>query len=196
MNTPKTGIRTILAAAAAGALVLGSAAGVSAAPKVPSPAQGPKAGSMQLRMVDVHNGFINVNPAAKHRDLKLKANVWDSVKASNPTHVDIVLAQYDKKGVKSTENIKFAEQTVALTLKGKAKKSQNYRAVLKGADVAAAVTGLAVGDSILICLADADLMGGTNVKDNKKQVTKKIGRDCVKVVNLDPEATESASDDK
>ena len=194
MNT-RSALRSVLAAAAAGALVLGSAGAVTAHP---GKAKGKaKQEYMQLRMVDVHNGFLNVNPAAKHRDIKVKALVRDTVKASDPTDVSVVLAHYAAKGTPAVPPL-INDVTVKLELKSKAgKKSQKYRAVVEGDALAEALAEvLPVGATTYVCLKDASLEGA-NVKDPAKQVAKKLerGRDCFRVVNIAPDLTKSKSDD-
>jgi hypothetical protein len=188
-------MRTVLAAAAAGALVLGSAGAATA-----GPGKAKKAGKqeyMQLRMVDVHNGFLNVHPDAKHRDIKVKALVRDTVKASDPTDVSVVLAHYAAKG-KPADPALIEDVTVKLELKSKiGKKTQKYRAVVEGDDLALALAAvLPVGATTYVCLKDATL-AGDSVKDPAKQVAKKIkrGRDCFRVVNMAPDLTKSTSDD-
>lgn len=197
MNT-KTAMRNVLAAAAAGALVLGSAGAATA-----GPGKGKKTGKaeyMQLRMVDVHNGFLNVHPQAKHRDIKVKALVRDTVKGSDPTDVSVVLAHYDAKGTPAAPAL-IEDQTVKLELKGKpGKKTQKYRAVVKGDDLASALVGVVgEGDTTYVCLKDASLTAATGVqiKDPRKQVAKKLQRqrDCFRVVNVAPDMTKSTSDD-
>jgi hypothetical protein len=200
MNSTKTGMRTVLAAAAAGALLLGSAGGAMAHPTKSDKTHGP-AGYIQLRMADVHNGFINVNPNAKHRDLKVKANVRDTDKINNPDGVKLTLAQFDMKGGTAVVDPMVANQVIELTTKSKAgKKSLNYRGVLKGDDLVKALTDgatlkLLPGQTILLCLAEAEVTAPVEVKAPKRQVTKKLGRDCVRVVNVDPTTTTSHSDD-
>lgn len=205
MNTTKTGMRSILAAAAAGALVLGSAAGVAVAKPAAKPAA--KTGYMQVKMADVHNGYVNVNPAATHRVTKLKANVWDSVKGQAPTSVTFTLTQYDAKGGKpvAAPAIPLGPVTLATTAKVD-KKSKNYKGEI---DIYAALDALGepaksnalaaiAAAPVLVCLDKVEMAVPTIddplttdvetilVKDPKRQVTNKIGRDCVKVVNVAP----------
>ncbi len=197
MTTLSTGTRTVLATAAAAALVLGSAGGALA-----HPGKAKKSGKqeyMQLRTVDAHNGFINVNPKAKHRDLKLKANVRDTVRAADPTSVTVTLAHFDARRVPATAPL-LDPMPVALALKGKAgKKSQNYRATVDGDVIAGLLaTKVPVGSSVLVCISAAGLTAadGVTVKAPRRQVERKLGRDCVRVVNIDPTTTKSRSDDR
>jgi hypothetical protein len=161
------------------------------------PAESGKKEYMQLRMVDVHNGFLNVHPNAKHRDIKVKALVRDTVAASNPTSVSVVLAHYEAKG-KPAVPAAIADQPVSLQLKSKAgKKSQMYRGVADGDALAALLAPVVKpGTTTFICLKSATLDGAMGIAP-AKQVAKKIerGRDCFRVVNVDPDLTKGESDD-
>jgi hypothetical protein len=208
MNTNRTGMRTVLAAAAAGALIMGSAAGAMA---VPGHKADPKTGYMQVKMVDVHNGFVNIHPDAAHRLIKAKANVRDTVKTQTPDGLTFTLAQYSKKGdgnkVEAAAAV-VSPMTIVLTTKASAdKKSKNYNGTL---DVYAAIEAIVdpvqkaatkaaiAAAPVLLCLdvVDLDAPDGVTEKPFTKQVNKKIGTDCVRVVNVDPKSTDSHSDDK
>jgi hypothetical protein len=164
-------MRTILSAAAAGALIIGSAAGAMAA----KPDTTMK-GVMKVRMANVHNGSFELNSTAPVT-VRAKVNVWDSVKTAEPTSVTITLAQYDKKGGTMITPGLTATSVMATNARLD-KKSKNYYADIDLSSLKASVTAVPV----TLCLYKVELVG-TNVKEQKRQVTKKVGTDCITVVN-------------
>jgi hypothetical protein len=208
MNTPKTGMRTLLAAVAAGALVLGSAAGVSAAP---GKGKGPKAPKPQLQVVNIKgHSPVNVFDVATDdgngmslRALTLRATVRDKAKAvEGDATVKVMLDAFNKK-VAGTELTGFEPIEVILTPKStKSKVNKHYEATLAfTTDQAAALKALLTQDSTpYLCIADADVVGYDN-ETQSKQTQKRLGnrgkavRDCVKIVAVDPTTTKTTKDD-
>lgn len=198
MNTTKNGMRSVLAAAAAGALVIGSASGAMATPNHGHHVAKGQAAYMQLTKVDIHrHSPINVNAAAVTRDLKVRATVRDTDKVNDPASVTVVLASYDKR--KGAVTAAATPITVNLALKRTKHKAKDYVGTVAAADLKAAVNAanLAVGSKILLCIQSADLTAtaGT-VRPDAKQVTKKEnGGDCVRIVNVVPSQTKTKTDD-
>ena len=208
MNTPKTGMRTVLAAAAAGALVLGSAAGVSAHP---GKGKGPKTPKPQLQVVNIKgHSPLNVfdittddGTGMSLRALTLRATVRDRVKPVDPAAtVQVTLDAFSKK-VAGTELDGFDAFEVTLTPKStKSKVNKRFEATYTFTpDQAAALAGLlAVDATPYLCIADADVVGYDNEtwsNQTKKRLGKKgkAVRDCVKIVKVDPKTTKTTKDD-
>lgn len=178
MNNTKHGIRTLLASAAAGALVIGSASGALAHPVKPkAPA---KPGTIALRTVDIHrHAPINI-AGPETQKVKLRANVWDTDKSKDAV-VTVVLAQYDKR--RGTAGAATLSKELAPVTKDKRKKSKNYAATVSLSDIKTLLgAGVpAVGKITYLCIKDVSAPESTR---EWKQVTKKEnGGDCVKIVN-------------
>jgi hypothetical protein len=178
MNTTKHGMRTLLASAAAGALVIGSASGALAHPAKPkAPA---KPGTIALRTVDIHrHAPINI-AGPETQKVKLRANVWDTNKDKDTT-VTILLAQYDKR--RGTAGATELSKPLAQVTKDKRKKSKNYSATVSLSEIKTLLgEGVpAAGKVTYLCIKDVSAPESTRTW---KQVTKKPkGGDCVKIVN-------------
>jgi hypothetical protein len=183
MTTTKH-MRTVLAAAAAGALVLGSAGGAIAAPKAPKASNG----YMQVRMVNVYNAPVNIALGTSARKVKIQANVWDSVRNAAPSSLTVDIAQYDAKGKPTTDGI-LLDDVVLTTKAGPDKKSKKYRGEV---DLVAALQGVTLpATPVLMCLHSVDLTvpNGVEEKKDRRQVTNKIGRDCFTVTNVAPQTS-------
>ena len=167
-------MRTVLAAAAAGALIIGSAAGAMAA----KPEANTMKGVMKVRMVNIHNGTFDLEAPAT---VKAKVNVWDSVKKMEPKSVTVTLAQYEAKGGKMVENGLTITSPAMSTKAGTDKKSKNYYGAIDLAALASKVTTVPV----ILCLSEVTLEVPANVTlgNQKRQVANKLGRDCITVVN-------------
>jgi hypothetical protein len=199
MNT-STSMRTILAAAAAGALVLGSAAGVASAK--PSTPKGPKAGYLQVTKVDFHrHSPANVFANATTRDLQLRATVRDTARAegADPTSVTVTVAQYTKK---RGDLVSTGFTTdVTLDLNKPKKNEKTYKGAVPGSEIRAwfttAPNALPVGATAYVCIKDIVLVGpaGITRPDKKPVLKKENGGDCIKVVNVDPATTDTKTDD-
>ena len=203
MNT-STSMRTILAAAAAGALVLGSTAGVATA-KPSKPAPAPK-----IQSVSIHDHSpINVFSVDSAREIQVRATVRytkGQVPVAAPVST-VTLAAYAKK----VQAPAVAPLTAAFTAENlpyysNTKKDLRLRTVgykldqaevdaLKVALVAAAPTK----SKVYLCISDVFVTG---VTEQSKKVDKRLGdakgkavRDCVKVINVDPKTTETTKDD-
>jgi hypothetical protein len=207
MNT--TLLRSTLAAATAGALVLGSAAGAVAAP---GKGKGPKTPKPSLTVVNIKghaplNVFDIVDDAngVSLRDLKLRATVRDKAKTSvDPAQdtVTITLDAYSKK-VSGTELDGFDPITVTLARKNtKSKVNKRYQAThVFTTDEAAALAAVqAANPKAYLCISDADAVG-YDAESQSKQTRKRLGkrgkavRDCVKIINVDPTTTKTTKDD-
>ena len=85
MNTNRTGMRTVLAAAAAGALIMGSAAGAMAAPASDKPA--PQA-TVKLQSVSI-NGHSPINVSTRDAQARaIKFVTCARPRARTPATVD------------------------------------------------------------------------------------------------------------
>jgi len=192
-------MRTVLAAAAAGALIIGSAAGAMA-DENPAPAVAP-APVVKIQKVDIHrHSPINVDKA---RNLKVRMTVRTPGKAPVITAASVTLAQFTKKvgGVltpastiapivltdfKITPN---ADGTV-YSLKGAipAKKLTDLGTVAAGAPLGT-LPQLGEGKSALLCISAADTTPAATVwsKQTMKRLgdasVKKVVRECVKIYN-------------
>src|SRR5512141_3126031 len=94
--TECTGMRMIVATAAAGALIVGSAVGAVAAPGKGKPAK--KTGNIQISKVDIkRHSPINVDSVATARNLKLSVTLRDTDPSASVTNVTVTLAQFDNK---------------------------------------------------------------------------------------------------
>jgi hypothetical protein len=194
-------MRTVLAAAAAGALIMGSAAGAiadDATTTTPTVAPAPV---VKIQTVDIHrHSPINVDKA---RSLKVRMTVRTSP-SETPlvTSASVTLHQYTKKvGGKLTEPTSIVEIPVTLmptaTTVGKdgtviSLKGEVAKEVLAGLGTATApaLPAIAEGKSALLCITTAttaptqesawskQTMKRLAAKDVKKPV-----RECVKVFN-------------
>jgi hypothetical protein len=198
-------MRTVLAAAAAGALIMGSAAGAMAAPKE-KPAPTPK-----IQSVSIHgHSPINVFNVDSAREIKLRATlrytrgktpvkelapatqVWldtftkkvAGTPITTPDTPTIIVNPLDwswqnKKDVRYTETYKLTvEQVASLQV-----------AVAEAAKTQA---------KVYLCISNVAAEGVTS---KSTKVMKRLGekgkpvRDCVKVINVDPKTTKTTKDD-
>jgi hypothetical protein len=203
MNTNRTGMRTFLAAAAAGALIMGSAAGAMATPK-DKPADKP--GYVQLTKVDFHrhspvNVYTNLADPTKSavtRDLVLRATVRDTAKATgaDPTSVKVTVAQYTKKHGDFV--LGGFTKEVTLDLNKTKKNEKTYKGTVLGTDLKTAFASLLAGGMAYVCIDNAVVSApeGVTVANDRKMVTKKEkGGDCVRIINQAPDDTKTKSDD-
>ncbi len=172
-------MRTVLAAAAAGALVMGSASGAAMAKGKPDTST--MKGVMKVRMVNIHNGTFDLKSPAS---VRAKVNVWDSVKKMEPTSVTVTLAEYTAKGGEMVLDGLTVTSPTMSTKAGMDKKSKNYYGAIDLGALASKVTAVPV----ILCLSKVTLEVPTDVTlgGQRSQVTKKIGRDCITVVNTTP----------
>ena len=208
MNTNKTGMRTALAAAAAGALILGSTGGAIADPVK---AKGPKS-VVQLQSVNIHGhslvNFFDVSETESNsvRDIKFRATVRDKKDVvGNASSVLVTVGLFDKKvdgSPVAVDGLTFDELTLALTKEKK--RSKRYSATMSLSPTQSAPIKGYLAQAMTktyLCIADADL-DWTGDVTNSKQVRKRLGkgdrkpvRDCVKLVDVDPSLTKTESDD-
>jgi hypothetical protein len=208
MNINRTGMRTVLAAAAAGALILGSAAGATATPSKGKPEA--KAGYLQATKVDFHrhspvNVFGVTTPDiaddATSRDVKVRATVRDTSKTVDPTSVKVTVSQYEKGKPRTLTPAGFTVDVPLATVKTK-KHEKVYSGILTGASLRTAFATLPVGAVAYVCIADLKMDvtvpagDKTTIKADRKHVTKKEnGGSCIKVINVDPTTTKTERDD-
>ena len=204
MNITTTGTRTVLAAAAAGALILGSAGGSVAAP---DKAQGPKAKSTtqttKLQNVNIkRHTKIDLTNVNEETAIKLRAKVRYSAKVSSEEALPsfgIALGVFDKK-VNGTfvEGSDSAAAPVELKAKKRDRKVQFYAGEAVIADVWSAgqlealTAAVAANGKAYICTYSVDTTFDAfsmqtrkrlGVKADGSDFTKKTVRDCVKVVD-------------
>jgi len=194
-------MRTVLAAAAAGALVLGSAGGATAHPHKSDKAQGPKA-SKSEPMTKLQNVNIKGHKKIDLADvdattaIKLRAKVRHSNKvksADAPESVGMTLAVYNKK-VNGTmvDGSESAAADLGLKDRKKARKNQFYAGsaviseVWSPAQVAVLAGEVAANGKAFICISDVTDDFDKYSKQTRKRLdmdVKRPVRDCVKVVN-------------
>ncbi|HEX6887875.1 MAG TPA: hypothetical protein VF143_07195 [Candidatus Nanopelagicales bacterium] len=208
MNTTKHGLRTVLAAVAAGTLVLGSAAGATAKGKpetVPAPQKNDRVVSVSIK----GHAPINLATAPDAAAIKLRAKLWDPNKDSKATTISVKLGVYTKKVGGNLLNLGTVEaplaaplsQAVPLTLQpgDETRKVKDYAANpgVKGEPPAlwtAAQLGLVAaaldpGEKAYVCIAEVSVSPATKYS---MQVKKRLGmkgkavRDCVKVIDSTP----------
>jgi predicted secreted protein len=190
MNTTKHGMRTVLAATAAGALVLGSAAGVATA----KPAKTAPVPTIKTISIKGH-APIDLATVTAETKIKLRASVRDGSKTATTEKVVMTLGVYTKKvrGQVVPGSIPSASVNLVSTSTTKTKRFAGD-AVLATIWDANAVntlkTALKPGDRAYICIASADLQPSTT-EQQSKIVKKRLStvRDCVKVIDTTPETT-------
>lgn len=201
-------MRTLLVAAAAGALALGSVAGATAAP-------GRKANDKPvLQVVNiVGHSPLNVfdvtmdKTTMSVRPLTVRATVrYNGVTPPLPT-ISVTLDAYSKK-VRGTDLTKETA-IISMTLNPKITRSKvntHYQAThqFKEAEATAMKAALATSTRAYLCISTADVTGydypngwdwSTQTRmrmniDNVKPV-----RECVRIINIDPTKTATTKDD-
>jgi hypothetical protein len=206
MNT-NTVMRNVLAAAAAGALVLGSAGAATAGP---DKAKGPKVTSSagattKLAKVDIKgHKKIDLAQVDETTAVKLRAKVRYSKKTEATdalASLGLKLAVYDKKvNGMMVEGSESSAAELALKTKSKAKKNQFYAgeatilSVWTEGQVKALADAVAANGKAYICISSVDTgvtfdkySTQTRKRLAKKadgsDITRKPVRECVKVVN-------------
>lgn len=207
MNTTKNGMRVLLASAAAGALVLGSAAGAATAKGKPETAPAPQT-TVKLQSVSIKGhapldlGTADLSTAA----INLRATVRDPKRVvvtsgDAAAKVEVGLAIFTRKTgdpkkymVPGTETI-VPGTMLLVTDASKASKNKKYTGAAKltavwTVDQLAAVDKIVnPGTKAYACIWTADVVGVDNEKKSTK-VKKRLStvRDCVKVVDstVDP----------
>lgn len=202
MNTDKTGMRTVLAAAAAGALIMGSAAGAMATGKPdskPAPQTTVKLQSVSIKghkTIDV----VTTNPATLLA-INVRATVWDPKDVAKSTEtVTFTLAAYTKKV--NGEEVKDVTpfESAALIVSRPTKKSDRFAGsvALSATTIAQLQTYLTKDAKTYLCVSDATVT--PEVAKYSMQVQKRLGvkgpatdakvkttvRDCVKVIDSTP----------
>lgn len=202
MNTTKYGMRALLASAAAGALVLGSAAGVATAKGKPDSAPAPQS-TVKLQSVSIkgHSTIdVGVKPAAT---VNVRTTIWDPKNVlQDKATVVLTLAAYTKKvNGQLVEAIKPIE-VPALTAGKMTKKTDRYvgSVTLSDDTIGQLQSFLGKDQKTYLCISTATVdpaVGKYSVKVQKRLGVKgpqadaklvKPVRDCVKVVDstIDP----------
>jgi hypothetical protein len=192
-------MRTVLAAAAAGALVLGSAGGAMAHPHTSDKARGSTASEPVSRLLNVNikrHEKIDLADVTDTTALRLRAKVHNSkkVKAEDALEsVHVTLAVYDRKfSVDAVKDSESTEAELTLKVKRKAQRNQFYAgsAVISqvwGEDqVAALAAAVAEDGKAYICISGVTEDFDRYSKQTRKRLdmgVKRPVRDCVKVVN-------------
>jgi hypothetical protein len=209
MNTTGKGMRTLLVAAAAGALVIGSVAGATAAPGRKSNDKPVLqvvniAGHTPLNVFDVS---ITDGTTTSVRPLTLRATVrYRALTPPLPT-ISITLDAYSKKvrGSDLTPSGSITTVTLQPKLTG-SKVNTYYQAThLFTVDEAKAMKDvLATSKRAYLCISTADVTGYTypNGWDWSTQTRKRLNignvkpvRECVKIIDIDPTKTVTTKDD-
>jgi hypothetical protein len=204
-------MRSVLAAAAAGALVLGSAAGVTAKGKpdtVPAPQKNDRVVSVSIK----GHAPIDLAKVSDGAAIKLRAKLWDPKRDSEGTTIALKLGVYTKKtggaplnvGTESAPVEAPLSAAVPLTLQpgDEKRKVKDYTgsALLKAAapavpvwtpeEIALVAAALDPGEKAYICIAAA-AVDPVDTKMSVK-VKKRLGmkgkavRDCVKIIDSTP----------
>jgi hypothetical protein len=209
MNTTGKGMRTLLVAAAAGALVLGSVAAATAAPGG-KPNDKPVlqvvniAGHSPLNVFDVS---VSDGTTMSDRPLTLRATVrYRAMTPPLPTS-SVTLDVYSKKvrGTDLTPGTAITTVTLQPKVTG-SKVNTYYQAThqFTGAEAQAMKSVLATSKRAYLCIATADVTGYTypNGWDWSTQTRKRLNignvkpvRECVKIIDIDPTKTLTTKDD-
>lgn len=206
MNNTKNGMRAFLASAAAGALILGSAAGAATAkpstPKGPKPAKPAVTDVVRFQSVSIKGHRpIDLAKVDATTALKLRATVQHRVKVASDqaASISVTLGVYTKRVNGSVVPGTVPSDAVALApvVRAKPKRVQNFKgnAVLatiwEGTEVDALKALLKPGDKAYICIATAT--PSFVVDKYSMQVRKRLAkdvkrpvRDCVKVIDSTP----------
>ncbi len=202
MNT--TSIRrSALATAAAGALVLGSAAGVSAAPKGPKHRPAPQ-NNDRVVSVSIHgHAPIDLAKVTATSALSLRAKVWDPNRDGQARTVAVTLGVFTKRvggtkvqlgGVAAPDS---ASVPLALRAGHEQRKVKGYvgSAVLASVwtpeQVGALKTALKPGDKAFVCISTLTVDPAAkyaHIVNKRLGLAKgKAVRDCVRVTDSTPE---------
>lgn len=208
-------MRTVLAAAAAGALILGSAGGVVADPdKAKGPNKSDKQTITKLQTINIKRHKV-IDLAAPPKTIALRAKVWNPDRKGADRTVALTLGVFTKK-VEGEPFMLPAEPAeiaapdskavdVPLLKKDTKKKVKRYRtsAMIVGdlweADqIAALAEALKPGERAYICIKAVDV--DPQVDKYSTQVKKRLGelpdgsnykkktvRDCVRVIDSTPD---------
>jgi hypothetical protein len=209
MNTTGKGMRTLLVAAAAGALVLGSVAGATAAP-------GRKSNDKPVLQVvnivghsplNVFDVSITDLTTMSVRPLTLRATVrYKAMTPPLPT-ISVTLDAYSKKVSGTDLTPGTAITTVTLQPKPTGSKVNTYYQATHPFSVAEAEAMkalLVTSKTAYLCISTADVTGYTypNGWDWSIQTQKRLNignfkpvRECVKIINIDPTKTLTTKDD-
>jgi hypothetical protein len=202
-------MRTLLVAAAAGALVLGSVAGATAAPGRNSNDKPVLqvvniAGHTPLNVFDVS---IADGTTMSVRPLTLRATVrYREMSPPLPT-ISVTLDAYSKKvrGTDLTPGTAITTVTLQPKVTG-SKVNTYYQATheFTGAEAQAMKAVLATSKRAYLCISTADVTGYTypNGWDWSTQTRKRLNignvkpvRECVKIIDIDPTKTLTTKDD-
>ncbi|HYO17241.1 MAG TPA: hypothetical protein VES02_01050 [Dermatophilaceae bacterium] len=209
MNTTGKGMRTLLVAAAAGALVLGSVAGATAAPGRKSNDKPVLqvvniAGHSPLNVFDVSSAD---GTTMSVRPLTLRATVRYRAMTSPLPTISVTLDAYSKK-VRGTDLTPGASITT-LALQPKLTGSTvntYYQAthLFSVVEAEAMKAALATSTRAYLCISTADVTGYAypNGWDWSTQTRRRLNignvkpaRECVKIINVDPTKTLTTKDD-
>lgn len=210
MNTMKSAMRTVLAATAAGALVLGSAGGAIAHPTKKSTPAEPKLQSVSIK----GHSPVNVFSITSDRTITVRATVRYAKATPEvmPTGT-VTLAAYTKKvnGDPITLATDALEPITAdLASSSKTKRDVRLKAeiALLETQVGALQAAVAANTKVYLCIAAASVTESAaedapSIDGKSTKVKKRLGlkgkkpvRDCVKVISVDPTTTETTADDE
>jgi hypothetical protein len=189
-------MRTVLAAAAAGALILGSAAGAMAAPATKGkPVKDPY---VKIQTIDLHrHSPINVDSVSTARDLKFSVVIRDKDSTATVTKVTVTLAQYDAKSSVSPTVVTAPAKTLTLTGDSTSVKNRKNSSTFKGVFTKEQLVALGVteGTTARMCISAVtpditDTDGTETVVTKSTQTVRRLGegtkkpvRECVRLVN-------------
>jgi hypothetical protein len=197
-------MRTVLAAAAAGALLLGSAGGAMATAK-DKPAPAPK-----VQSVSIHgHSPVNVFSVDSAREITLRATLryasGKTPEKGKAPATEVWLDTFSKK-VAGTPILTPDTPTIKepLVWAWQNKKDVRYTTAFKlTADEvtslqAAVAEATKTQTKVYLCISD---VAAADVTDMSTKVMKRLGekgkavRDCVRVINMDPKLTDTTKDD-
>jgi hypothetical protein len=208
MNTTGKGMRTLLVAAAAGALVLGSVAGATAAPGRKSNDKPVLevvniVGHSPLNVFDVITDLTTTSV----RPLTLRATVrYRAMTPPLPT-ISVTLDAYSSKvwGKDLTPSGSITKVTLEPKLTGSTVNTY-YQAThpFTDAEAKAMKDVLATSKRAYLCISTADVTGytypngwnwSTQTRERLNIGNVKPARECVKIINIDPTKTLTTKDD-
>jgi hypothetical protein len=194
-------MRTVLAAAAAGALIMGSAAGAMAAAPSAKTDKNLYVHSVSIKghsPLNVFDAETSVTPTTTLRDIAVRVSVRDK-KSTYDAPSAVVTVELDayRKKVSSKSAVGLLATPISVTLEDlpadSAKWDRFGGAVAVTADQAAELKALIMPDSpkVYLCISDVTVSGvnntSTKVKKRINPAKGKVVRDCVKVINVSPD---------
>ncbi len=185
-------MRTVLAAAAAGALIMGSAAGAAVAKGKPAATSAPQEGRT-LQSVRIRSTYTTASSTSTPRPStatsRCRLYVRDTVKASDPTDVSVVAgASTTAKGTAADPRLPIPDQVVPLRSRARPGRSPRCTAEWLRATPSPPSSRhvLTPGTTIFICLTRSATLKGDHGQGcgqaGGQECTETAASDCFRVV--------------